>query len=432
MSESRLPEWIKNLLILLLSLSALWLVSLSPLYVGSPLESWVRQLFPSESLTSQASVSRTTAAAQPLAVSFSNADGRYTARYDSETVADAFDAVTPLFGAALAAPGTPFPIAESRWQQALSQTGVYLEFDCALPFSVLAGWLNGSEPSASTDAAARRFLLAPGNLDGEVWLFWQDAHSLLFFACGTSLSVDTHLTAYTDGRMPNFSFFAFEDDAYAACAPYTLITDPPRPAVYTAAVSLSAANPSAVEQVLSVFSYSPTSGSSYAISDGTRYTDGVTTFQLTDSGILTYHAPHSETLSVSTSHEVPTLTECIETTRALLQNTLGLFCGSAQLSLSAVEQEDSSLILTYEYFLDGIPVALRQDGWAAQFVVEDGSIAAFTLHFRSYTPTGETALLLPELQAAATLSPLDAEGCELVLYHLDAGSASARAAWLAR
>ena len=428
MSKFRLPEWCKNILILLLSLSALWLVSLSPLYVGSPLETWVQRHFLPEDPVADTAVSLT-AAARPLMVSIADADGRYTTRYNATSVESAFDSVTPLLNEALSKPGTTFSISESRWQDALLQPGIYLQFDCAIPVSVFANWMTGEDHETFSDSSSRRFLLAPGELEDAVWLFWQDNSSRRFFACGTSLSRSEHLEPKVEEWLPNASFFAFEDDDYAACAPYTLLADTPQPAVYSASVPLSSSNPAAVEQVLTAFSYSPASGASYAISGGTRYTDGIHTFHLSDSGVLTYHAPAAGVQPASA--EAPTLTECIETTRTLLQKTLGQYCGNALLSLASIEQEGSTLILTYEYCLDGIPVTLRQTGWAAQFILTDGSISEFTLHFRSYTASAESTPILPELQASAALTSLDAEGCELLLSYLDSGASTVSAAWLA-
>lgn len=431
MFKLRLPEWVKSLLILLLSLSALWLVRLSPLYVGSPLETWVDQLFSKEEAVPQTTVSLT-AAARPLAISIVNSDGRYTAQYDASAVSTAFDAVGTLLGEALVTAGTPFSISEDRWQTALSEPGIYLDLGFSLPFSVLVDWLGGEGSDTPLTTQARRMALACGNNESDVWLFWQDSSSELFYACSTSLNRSLHLLSEVSSWLPDSSFFAFEDEAYSACAPYTLISDTPQLAVYTSATPLSAAHSAAVKQVLDTLSYSVASGSSYAISGGTRYTDGTNTFQLTDTGVLTYHASDPSHFPVSTSHETATLTECIEATRQLVQNTLGQFCGSAQLCLSELELEGNSLTLTYQYRLNGVPVALRQEGWAAQFTITDGTITAFTLHFRSYSPSDDVTLLLPELQAAAAMSALNAEGCELSMTYLDSGALSTSAGWFAR
>lgn len=431
MTKYRVPEWVKNLLLVLLSLSALWLVTRSPLYVDSPLETWVEQLFSPRETPAQTTVSLT-AAARPLAISIVNPDGRYTAQYDADSVDAAFDALAVLLGESLLTAETPFGISELRWQTALSEPGIFWDFGVPLPLAVLSDWLGGESSGTSLTVQARRIALSPGTDGEEIWLFWQDASTGLFYACRTSVGY-SQLLSKVSGWLPNSSFFAFQDSAYTACAPYTLISEPPQPAVYTAANSLSVSNSAAVEQVLDALSYSTAYGSSYTISGGTRYTDGINTFQLTDSGELTYHASDpAHYFSISTSHETPTVTECIEATRKLTQATLGQFCGSARLSLSSVEQVENSLILTYQYWLDGIPVLLRQEGWAAQFIITDGAISALTLHFRSYSPTEETALILPVLQTSAAMSALDAAGRELSLIYPDSGASSISAGWFTR
>lgn len=429
MSKLRLREWVKNLLIVALSLSALWLLTLTPLYIGSPLEQRVTELFSTAEPDGSASVS-TTAVVRPAAIAVVNSDGRYGAQYDSDAVDTAFDSLGSLLGVALNTDNTPFSTTESRWRTALQQPGIYFDFSGAVPFSSLSGWLQSGQINAALTANVRRLALSYGNGNDDVWLFWQDPDTGLFYACVTTIDrplLDSALSSW----LPNSAFFAFEEDAYAACDPYTFITSTPSPAVYAVSTPLSAVNAGAVEQVLDALSYSVGSGSSYAISGGTRYTDGNNTFQLTDSGELSYHAADSPNYMVSGREDGPTVTECIEATHQIATDTLGLLCGDAQLYLISAQQEDDALVITYGYRLNGAPVFLYDEGWAAQFVVTGDFISAFTLYFRCYTATSTTTLLLPELQAAAAMSALGTEQSELLLSYRDNGEAAITAGWVA-
>ena len=75
MREKHLPEWVKNLLIAGLSLSALYLFTLSPLYLNSPLYGWTGHL----TLTAPSDPGVTvsfSAAARPVRSAITNSAGR--------------------------------------------------------------------------------------------------------------------------------------------------------------------------------------------------------------------------------------------------------------------------------------------------------------------------------------------------------------------
>lgn len=429
MSRLRVPEWVKNLLILLLSLSALWLLTRSPLYVGSPLQVRVQALFSSAEPGGQTSAVALTAAARPTRICVVNGDGRYGVQYDAEAVDAAFDSLGSLLGEALATAGSPTPISETRWRHALLEQGAYFDFSGSIPFSALSGWLRGGEVNDALSYNVRRVALSYGSGENDVWLFWQDADTGAFYTCTTALDRALHLLPALAVWLPNGAFFAFEDTAFNSCAPYTLITATPTPAVYAASTPLAAGD-AAVEQVLEALSYSAASGASYAISDGTRYTDGNNTFLLTNSGSLTYHAVDSR-YPIAGGEETSTAAQCIEVTRKLAADTLGALCGEARLYLISAQTEGAGLVITYGYSLDGAPVFLYDGGWAARFVIENGAISSFTLHFRSYTATAAVTSLLPELLAAAAMAPRGAEGKELTLSYRDAGGESVTAGWAA-
>ena len=119
MFKSRLIEWIKSLLIIALTVSAVWLASMSPLYIGSPLEERVKEWFAPEEETSEP-VRRLAAATRPMAAAVVGSEGRYGVQYNSAKVEDVFENFGPLLGEALTAETQPEPIRESRWKSALT------------------------------------------------------------------------------------------------------------------------------------------------------------------------------------------------------------------------------------------------------------------------------------------------------------------------
>lgn len=430
MSKLRLLEWLKSLLIIALSVSAVWLVTLSPLYIGSPLEEKVQALFSREEENVQ-QAHALTAAARPMSVVVTGSDGRYGVQYDSAAVQEAFEGFRPLLGEALGTQSRPEAIGERNWRNALDREGIYFDFGSAVPMTALADWLRTEEETIALTGSVRRILLAAGNKENDVRLFWQDAGNETFYSCDTVLDRKLQLLSSVNGRMPNAAFFAFEDQRYRACAPYTLITDAANPAIYTQSISLTAGNTAGVQQVLEGLSYSFPSGASYAISGGTRYTDGINTFQLTDMGELTYHAAEPYFLAGEEGETVG-VAQYIEVSRKLAADTLGKLCGEAELMLTSVEEKEGEWEITFGYSLNGIPVFLTPNGWAAQFRLNGGVVTEFTLYFRSYSKSGETATLLPELQAAAALDALSPEENELTLAYRDTGGTSIEAGWIAR
>lgn len=431
MSKHRLIEWLKTLLIIALTGSAVWLLTLSPLYIGSPLEERVNELFAREE--EQTETKRTlTAAARPLAAAVVGTEGRCGVQYNSAGVNEVFEGFASLLGGALNAGTRPEAIREARWKEALEDVGIYFDFGNPVPLTALADWLRNEEGETLLTGSARRIVLAEGDGENDVRLFWQDTENDAFYSCATELDRKLQLIPSVSGWMPNAAFFAFEDERYRSCAPYTLITDAENPAVYQETVSLTAANTANVQQVLEGLSYSFTSGASYAISGGTRYTDGINNFQLTDTGELTYHAAEPYFLAATADTAAAEITQCIETARQLAENTVGKLCGEAKLVLASVTEEEGTLEITFGYDLDGIPVFLAPEGWAAQFRMREGAVTEFTLYFRSFTDTGETTALLPELQAAAALDALDPKGNELILAYYDLGTAALSAGWIAR
>ena len=85
----------------------------------------------------------------------------------------------------------------------------------------------------------------------------------------------------------------------------------------------------------------------------------------------------------------------------------------------------------FGYLLDGCAVYLGSEGWAAEFLMEDGYITQFTLRFRAYAANGESTLLLPVDKAAVMLPDLAAQGRELVLQYQDGGGAVVFPGWVA-
>lgn len=430
MSERKLPEWVKNLLIAALSLSAVYLFTLSPLYLNSPLYGWTGRFVVPAPSGAEENVSFS-AAAWPTRIAVANSTGRCGAQYDTAAVDALFAQTGTLLGEALGSAGAARPVSEDRWRRALTGEGIYFDFSGAVPLSALSGWLREGERNMQLSGDARRLLLAPGE-DGAVWLYYQDGwEEDNFYSRATALQVQAHLSPVTAAIVPNGAKFAFEDTRLRSCGPYTLVTNgPDRIAVYEAASPLAAGG-EALNTTLSALSFSGALMTSYDADEGTVYRRGEDFLLLEPDGSLTYHSGDGTLYPVAREGDVPTLAEMIEATRKLCAAVLAPLCGEAQVYLSSARQEGAETSITYDYSLDGGLVWTGEDGWCAQFQLKDGALTGFTLHVRSYTALGSETPLLPVVQAAAAMEAEDAVGGELTLLYRDTGEREVRGGWVA-
>lgn len=420
--KRRLIEWGKDLLILLLSLSALWLLGQTALVRDSGLLS----LFSAPEEESASTGVTLSAASRPARIAVWYDGGRYAVQYDQDGVDELFTTLSPLLGEALTSAGTPRLIGESRWQSYLAVPSVYFDFSGSVSLSALAGWLGEGECALS--GSARRLLLAAGEGDA-VLLCYQDEDSGLFYACDTALSQTLHLLPAVEGRESNGAGFAFEDDGLRALlAPYTLVTETePEGVIYTASTPLTAS--SDVSWLLTALSYSGQNHTS--VSDGEAYLDGSDRLVVGNDGAVTYRAAQPGKYPVPAAGESATVAEAIEAARAIVEGTVGAQCGEAGLYLISTQETDGGWLVRFGYRLDGAAVWLYDDGWAAEFLVKDGYITEFTLRFRTYAATAERQPLLPMDKAAAMLPSLTDELRELVLQYRDRGGATVSPAWVA-
>lgn len=430
MRELRTPEWAKNLLLVGLSLSAVYLFTLSPLYLNSPLYGWTGRLMPSGPAAAGEQVSFS-AAARPARMAVTNSAGRYAVQYDNAAVDALFDQTGTLLGEALGSAGEAQPVSENQWRQALGSEGIFFDFAGAVPLSALAGWLRDGEKNGLLTGDARRIVLAAGE-DGAVWLYYQDTRDRTsFYGRPTALRTQAHLTPVTGSFAPNGAKFAFEVEDLAACGPYTLITEGTVSAPIYSAASPLLSGGEALDGALSALSFSGALVTSYAADEGTVFRQGEDFLLQGSDGSLTYHGGDGGLYPVAREGEAPTLAEMIEATRKLTAAVLEPLCGEARVYLVSTLQEEGVTSITYGYSLNGTLVWAGQNGWCAQFQLKDGAITGFILFPRTYTALEVSTPLLPVVQAAAAMEAEGAAGSDLTLVYRDTGEGETRASWMA-
>lgn len=417
-NKRRWVEWGKNALIILLTLSAIWLLTMTPLVQDSGL---LELLQPPQTAKGSPAGQAQPGTVLPARLAVCRADGRCGLQYDDGSVDELFSSLGPSLGDVLAAAEVPWEITEAAWRDCLRGRGIYFDFDGGIPLAALSGWLGG-EGECTLSGCARRVLLASGEGD-QVLLCWQDTDSGLFYACATALSYSLHLDAAVAGAEPNGAFFAFEDASlFSLLDPYTLVAEGG-----TQGTRCSASNPlstaAGTQAVLDTLSFNSQNHAPGSL--GEVYLDGGDRLVVGDGGTVTYRAAQGEKYSAGF-----TAADAADGARSLAERTMAPLCGDARLYLTSIQPWQDGWRVRFGYRLNGSAVYLYDEGWAAEFFVQGGFITEFTLHLRSYT-AGEADVLLPPVGKAAVMLPdLTDEPRELVIRYRDWGGASVVPGWV--
>ena len=424
MSKRRLLEWGKTLLILLLSVTAVGLLAMTPLVQDSGLA----DLFSPRRGNGGADQAEAVLSAFPPArVAVMSGSGRRGIQYDRERVEELFFGFSSLLGDGLASAGEAETVSAALWEQYLSRVGIYFDFDRDVPLDALCAWL---QPEGECDLAvfARRVLLARGE-DDRVLLCYEDGEDGQFYACATGLSASLHLDPAVASAGGDEAYFAYENEKLSALLqPYTLITEQETGLVWTASAPLNGED--RTEEAVRALGFS--GENRVAVAGGTAYPEGTARLEVSESGTFTYSDGHEGKFPVASAGTEATVTEMIRAARALADRTLGERCGEAELCLDAVYETETGWVIRFGYRIGGSEVWLYEEGWAARFLIREGCIREFTLHFRTYSPTEEQVLLLPMDRAAVILPGLTAERRELTLRYTDHGGDVLKPGWVAR
>lgn len=419
--KRRTVEWGKNAAIALLTLSAIALLSMTPLARDSGLMELLR---PQPARTGASAGGAQSGPILPARLAVCRDGDRFGLQYDDSRMEEVFSAFVPLLGDALAGAGEPASLPEDQWRACLRQRGAYFDFSGEIPLAALARWLGGGD--CPLKGSARRVVLAAGERDA-VSLCWEDAGGGGYFTCSTALSRTLHLDPAVEAVAPNGAYFAFEDESLARLLdPFTLITEgEPAAGLYAVSAPLStAAGAETLVDALSFNSRNHAPGSS-----GEVYMDGTDRLVIRDGVTAAYRAAQGGKYPVEHTNGVVSAAQAAEGARALAERAMSSLCGEARLYLLSVQPYEGGWRVRFGYRLEGSAVYLYDEGWAAEFLVRDGCITEFVLHLRQYTAQRENALLLPIRKAAAMLPDLTRERRELVIQYRDGGGQSVTPGW---
>lgn len=428
--KHRMAEFCKDVLMILLTCSAVWLAARSQLF-GTLSGFWQEETPIIGPVQTQGGARAD--AARPLRITANLQGGveilRYGVQYDTAASDTLFQQVAGLLVESLSSAGEPEQITRTQWEQALiTAPGVSLDFQGELPMPVLVGWLMG-ENTALT-ATVRRVTLTMWQ--GAVAVYYRDENSGLYFRCMSEVTNELHLTPILPALTENEIVYAFESELYRNLDPDTLILETaPAPAVYHAANPVSGGQ-SALKDLMTDLDISIDASSFYATGAEWVARNESDSLRLSERGVAIYEAgeENSDRFRISAPRGETSIFDSVEACRQLAAVTVGARCGQARLYLMSAQESKEGLVVRFGYSLNGSTVQL-EGNCAASFLVKDGQITQFQLNFRSYTSSGETSVVLPALQAAAAMEALGLEGEELLLVYGDSGADTVTASWAA-
>jgi hypothetical protein len=431
----RAVEALKNLLIVLLSCSALWLTFHTPL--AAPLRGLLQeegpQAVPGQSQSAgrvEAAVPMAMAANLPSADGMPEGDGRarFGALYHQNVCQELFQQVVSPLAESLSGAGAPEQVTDGQWQRVLAAgRGVYIDFQGQIPIPVLAGWLSGGETALT--ATVRRLMLVARE-DG-IDLYYRDERDGSYYRCRARQADPAPLEEALSGLTDNGAFYAFESELYAGLDPDTLLLpEAPVPAVYTAVNPVSASQ-GALRDLVRDLGFSVNSTSFYS-TDEQVARSGDDSVRLSDRGVAQYVYEGREGVGLfPVLRQGGQLFDSVETCRQIALSAMGSRCGEARLYLLSARQTDQGLEVDFGYSLNGVPVLLDQ-GYAARFLVSEGQVVQFSMYLRGYTASGDLCLVLPPRQGAAALEARGLERAELLLTYTDSGGDTVQAGWSAK
>lgn len=267
----RLIELCKDILIVLLALSAVYLTMRTQIGGLAGWEGgWLSGLFSGKPVGLLPVQEETNVSIQPRPVRMSvqlGSGGRYGVQYDQTAVDALFDATASLLGDALGSAQEPVQVTEAAWRNALSNAwGIYFDFRGTVPLTVLSSALSGGAVNqALPEEGVRRLLLAEE--DGAVRLYYSNESTGLYYACDTAEALRGHVQTAAAAYSPNGTVFAYET-SYTELAPYVMVAaTEAAPKVYHASNPVAQMSEADREGLMESLGFHPQSNNSYRSGD---------------------------------------------------------------------------------------------------------------------------------------------------------------------
>lgn len=417
-------DFLQNIAIVLLSLSAVVLIAFSQLYTLSGEDGYVRKLLSPPTQTGEQAAAPGAELDVPVRVAVSGAYGRYGS-VTMVTSDETFRPLESLLAEALGSARGYTACEQAEFLAALDSSSVYYDFLSALPLSVLADRMGSAVDSSLT---ARRLILSDQGSNG-VRLYIQDERGICQ-TCSTAVSrsdLDAAVGRYEQGN----AVFAFDlletEPASRDIDPFSLLlTETPQDlSVLQASDALTD-----TDALLTALRFNPRTNYRYPESNGAEVVvEGERSLRIQPDGTVLYRSGGEAALTVDAADpNAPTALEAISGTASLLGRLPGT-SGAATLYLQSIYQNTTSSVLRFGYQVGGVPIRFSDGTCAAEITLTGSTVSTMSLRFRQYTASGTAPLLLPLRQALAIAAR--SAGAGLSIGYVDSGASTVSPCWLA-
>ena len=417
--RKRTVELIKTILIVLLSISAVYLTLQVQVQHTIPQSS--PEEHPSERFEMEG---RDTVHPVRMAATMYQGVGiqRYAVQYNQAESDTLFQNTYHLLVEVLSGAQAPIEIEEQTFQQALQQApSLYYDWQGRIPYPVLNYWLS-VENEALTGTVRHMVLSTQGD---QVWLYYQDEQDGKFYVYQSDVVSKVRMDEAFYNIKSNQAIFAFENQEFHAFSPYTIILEqPPVPEIYH--ISNPLTQQTQIGQLLELLNFPETTNYSYDGAGAKVVRNENDTLRIAEDGWVSYEAATEG----STRYLVSGYTqqEAAEACRQLLQKVVENLCGEVRISLDDLEIIGEGMYqISFTYLLNDTQIYAQQK--LAEFTVEQGSIVSFRILVRNYTDSGTSSVVLPERQAMAAMTTMGHENEELVLVYFDTGADTILPSW---
>ena len=417
MRNKRTADALQNAALLLLTVSALFLLLRTPLLPSGRAAASPAAPAP---VQEPAGELNTMLGSVHIMVTADSEYGRY-----GQLCADSQDAlvqrIIPLLREALGSAAELEAAAHQDFRDALEGSAPYLDFTAQLPLAALAACL---DESAVSQHGVRGAALAAGSGE-EVSLYLRSEDGGLF-RCATALPASA-VEEVCASVSPNGSSFAYETN-YTALDPYTLLASEVRQPP-----ELQAGLPAGYTDynLLTAMDFNAHTNSRYTDRDGAVVVEeSPRTLRIGLDGKVVYSNAPPPLYRAAEKEAQTSLTDALRDAWNLATLLTG-GTGASPLYLSGMDEEEDGYVVRFRYQVEGVPVCFPDESAALEVTVRGAAVTAFTYRCRSYTPSEESgAPLLPPAMAAAMASLHPDSG--LSLAYVDRGNANLSPGWLAQ
>lgn len=427
MRKKKIVDLAQNLTLLLLTASALFLLTRLPLFRGGLALRFQELLSSGPAETAQDAADHLGGVfpSVHLVLTDESEYGRCVRLYVEEGDPLLRQSI-PLFQEALGSATEVGATAERTLRQALDTASLYLDLTVELPLSVVAAWLG---EQTAFERGVRALALSAG--EGDTATLYLRSGNGDVFRYYTALPVSAILTL-CQTYPPNGGSFAYES-GYTALAPYTIL--PAETGMLGSVQSVLPAGASTYN-LLTALDFNAHTLSRYTESGGVEVVEeSPRTLRISPDGTVGFVSRGDTALplyQVSAAGDTPTAAEAVRAAMTLAE-ALTEGTGASGLYLRAAEQTEDGWQIRFRYQVDGVPVRFSDEEDALTVTVAGTAITAFTYRCRTYLELDDLSMLLPAFMAAA-IAEHRAESGErgggLSIGYVDGGPGQLSAQWL--